>query len=64
MLFELKNAPDLFQRLMDQVLSGLQRIDMFVYLDNIIIYVFFLAEYQTKFNKFVEWLQHANLSYN
>jgi len=49
----LKNALAFFQRLMDQILSGLQRNDMFVYLDSIVIYTSSLAE-QTKFNKFAE----------
>jgi len=52
--FGLKNAPATFQRFMDQILSGLQRNDMFVYLDDIVIYAASLAEHQTKFYKFVE----------
>jgi len=38
--------------------SGLQRNDMFVYLDDIVIYA---AEHQTKFHKFAERLRQANL---
>jgi len=44
MAFGLKNAPATFQRLMDQdirttrILSGLQGNDMFVYLEDIVIY--------------------------
>jgi len=41
MPFELKNVSATFQRLIDQVLSGLQGIDIFVYLD-IVIYAFSL----------------------
>jgi len=44
---------------MDQVLSELY--EMFVYLDDIIIYASSLAEQQIKFNKFAERLQQANL---
>jgi len=61
MPFELNNIPATFQRLIDQVLSGLQRNDMFVYLKDIVIYASSLAEHQTKFNQFVERLQQANL---
>jgi len=56
MPFELKNACITFQGLIDQVLSGLQRNDMFVYLDDIVIYESFLVEHRTKFNKFAEQL--------
>jgi hypothetical protein len=61
MPFGLKNAPATFQRLMDQILSGLQRTDMFVYLDDIVLYASSLAEHQSKFNKLAERLRKANL---
>jgi len=61
MLFGLKNAPATFQRLMDQVLSGLQGNDMFVYLDDIVIYATSLTEHRIKFNKLAERLRKANL---
>jgi len=35
----------MFQRLIDQILSELQKNDMFVYLDDIVIYGFPLAEH-------------------
>jgi hypothetical protein len=46
---------------MDQVLSGLQGTDMFVYLDDIVLYASSLAEHQSKFNKLAERLRKANL---
>jgi len=61
MPFELKNAPATFQRLMDQVLSGLQGNDMFVYLDDIVIYATSLTEQRIKFNKLAKRLRKAYL---
>jgi len=46
---------------MDQVLSRLQKNDMFVYLDDIVIYVASLTEHQIKFHKFAERLRQANI---
>ena len=61
MPFGLKNAPATFQRLMDQVLSGLQGIELFVYLDDIVLYAGSLREHEIKFNKLAERLRKANL---
>jgi len=61
MPFGLKNAPATFQRLMDQVLSGLQRAELFVYLDDIVLYASFLREHEIKFRKLAEKLKEANL---
>ena len=61
MPFGLRNAPATFQRLMDNVLSGLQGTELFVYLDDIVIYARSLAEHQIKFNKLAERLRAANL---
>jgi len=54
MPFGLKNAPATFQRLMDRVLSGLQGIELFVYLDDIVICASSLAEHNRKFHKLAE----------
>lgn len=61
MPFGLKNAPATFQRLMDQVLSGLQGTELFVYLDDIVLYASSLQEHKIKFNKLAERLRKANL---
>ncbi|KAL6417716.1 hypothetical protein ACFW04_012553 [Cataglyphis niger] len=63
MPFGLKNAPATFQRLMDQVLSGLQGNELFVYLDDIVLYASSLKEHEVKFNKLAERLKKANLCY-
>jgi len=49
MPFGLKNAPATFQRLMDNVLSGLQGNELFVYMDDIVIYERSLKEHEIKF---------------
>ena len=61
MPFGLKNAPATFQRLMDRVLTGLLGNEMFVYLDDIVIYSSSLREYEIKFRKLMERLRQANL---
>lgn len=61
MPFGLKNAPATFQRLMDQVLSGLQGNELFVYLDDIVLYSSSLQEHETKFERLAARLRAANL---
>ncbi|KMQ89174.1 enzymatic polyprotein endonuclease reverse [Lasius niger] len=61
MPFGLKNAPATFQRLMDQVLCGLQGTELFVYLDDIVLYASSLQEHKNKFDKLAERLRKANL---
>lgn len=61
MPFGLKNALATFQRLMDQVLTGLQGTELFVYLDDIVLYASSLREHKIKFDKLAERLRSANL---
>lgn len=61
MPFGLKNGPATFQRLMDNVLTGLQGNELFVYLDDIVIYASSLIDHNAKFNKLAERLRKANL---
>jgi len=56
----MKNAPATFQRLMDQALAGLQGIEVFVYLDVIVLYASSLKEHEIKFNKLAERLRKTN----
>lgn len=61
MPFGLKNAPATFQRLMDQVLTGLQGNELFVYLDDIVLYSSSLREHEIKFERLAARLRAANL---
>ena len=62
MPFGLKNAPATFQRLMDKILSGLQGVELFVYMDDIVIYANSLEEHTRKFRILLERLDKANLT--
>ncbi|KAL6416665.1 hypothetical protein ACFW04_013257 [Cataglyphis niger] len=46
---------------MDQVLSGLQGSELFVYLDDIVLYASSLREHEIKFDKLAERLRQTNL---
>lgn len=59
MPFGLKNAPRTFQKLMDKILSGLQGIEMFMYMDDVVIYSKSLQEHM---NKFTKLFNHKNAS--
>ena len=61
MPFGLRNAPATFQRLMNIVLSGLNGTEMFVYLDDVIIYAKTLEEHRQKYLKLIGRLRKANL---
>ena len=61
MPFGMENAPATFQRVMDRVLSGLQGIELFVYMDDIVIYAKSLKEHNEKLEKLLGRLKTANL---
>nr|XP_034195201.1 uncharacterized protein LOC117611376 [Osmia lignaria] len=61
MPFGLKNAAGSFQRLMNNVLDGLQGVEAFVYIDDIVIYASSIEEHETKFNRLMARLREANL---
>ena len=62
MPFGLRNAPATFQRLMDNVLRGLQGDKgIFVYIDDLIICSDTLEEHKHKFNLVMKRLREANL---
>ena len=58
----LKNSPATFQRLMDQVLLGLQGVEAFIYLDDIVVYAEDLKEHGKKVRRLLNRLKEANLS--
>ena len=61
MPFGLKNAPATFQRLMNSLLSGLQGMELFVYLDDVVIYSTSIGEHEIKFNRLMDRLRKAKL---
>ena len=61
MPFGLKTAPATFHRLMDLTLTGLIETELFVYVDDIVIYANTLEEHEIKFNNLAERLRKANL---
>ena len=61
MPFGLKNAPATFQRLVDRVLIGLQCIELFEYMDHIVIYARSLEKHREKLEKLLGRLKTAGL---
>ena len=57
----IKNAPATFQLLMDMVLKGMHGTEVFVYLDDIVIYAESLEEHDKKARRFFDRLRSANL---
>ena len=61
MPFGLKSAPATFQRMMDAVLTGIQGVEMFVYMDDIVIYAKSIQEHNEKLEKLLGRLKTAGL---
>ena len=62
MPFDLKNAPATFQRLLDRDLSGLQGIELFVYMDDIVICGKSLEDHASKLRALLGRLKQAGLA--
>jgi len=60
--FGLKNAPATFQRLMVLVLSSLQGEEVFVYMDDIVIYAISLEEHERKYNLLMKLMDFVTLT--
>jgi len=60
-LFGLKNASATFQQLMNSVLTGLQGLKCFVYLDDIVIYDSNLKEHNERLIEILQRLRNSNL---
>ena len=58
----LRNAPATFQSLMDLVLSGLQGVELYVYLDDNIVFASDIEEHGKKFRRLMKRLHEANLT--
>ena len=57
----IKNAPATFQRLMDIVLKGMNSTEIFVYLDDIVVYAECLEEHDKKARRLFDRLRNAKL---
>ena len=64
MPFGLIGAPATFQRIMNSILTGLQGIDCFVYLDDIVIYGKNLLQHERRLGGVLEILRRNNLKAN
>ncbi|KAL7289564.1 hypothetical protein TKK_0016535 [Trichogramma kaykai] len=62
MALGLKGSPGTFQALMDKVLSGLQGIELFIYMDDIVVYVNSIQEHKEKMFRLMGRLKSANLT--
>ena len=60
--FGLTNGPPTFQRLMNHVLSGLQNIEIFVYMDDVVLFSISLEEHEQKLRNFLGRLKTAGLT--
>ena len=61
MPFGLKNSPATFQRQMDSLFRGLQNREVFIYVDDCIIFAKTLEEHDIKFHKDAERLRSAGM---
>lgn len=61
MPFGLTGAPATFQRIMNHILTGLQGVDCFVYLDDIVVYGSTLNEHNNKLERVFGQLQKYGL---
>lgn len=64
MLFGLCNVFVIFERLMEYILSGLNRELCFVYLDDIIVIGKFFIEYISNLRKVFDRLKGVNFKFN
>ena len=62
MTFGLRGAPCTFQRLMNNILSGLQGITLFVYMDDLVIYSESLTQHTQKMLQLLGRLKSAGLT--
>lgn len=64
MPFGLTGSPATFQRIMNSILTGLQGLDCFVYLDDIVVYGKDLEQHERRLRKVLQALRRSNLKLN
>lgn len=55
-------ALPIFQRAIDYILSGFQRSELYIYMDDIVLYDSFIVDHENKLRKLLARLQDAGLT--
>ena len=63
MPFGLKNSPATFQRQVDALFKGMQGTDVFIYIDDLIIFSKTIEEHINKFDRVAQSMRSANMKF-
>ena len=63
MPFGLRNSPATFQRQIDTLFKGMQGTDVFIYIDDLIIFSETIEEHIEKFERLAQRMRSANMKF-